>query len=205
MAESTNQNQGSSTLPKGERKPKQGNTELFNELLSRANALSVKERTRLVKSLAGQLNLVVVGSSDLLQKGKAQQEKKKVEQKAQPEVRPNPLKGTQFEVEKDRAYKALVDAKVRAQGAKLPENAPEVIAYATALAAYKAEHKRLAPVIQQVPVPQQKNKARTTSNRSPEPPGTNSSNKRGIFGVFRKGSASNTTTTTATPMETDGQ
>jgi hypothetical protein len=163
-------------VPKG-RKPKQGNSELFNELLSAANALPVSERTRLVKSLAGQLNLVVVGASELLSKAgnqPSQKEKDEAKPVVKQQVKPNPLKGTIFDQEKIKAYNALIEAKKEAGGAKLPPDHPAVLGYATALAAYKVEHNRLKPVDDQQPNQParregKKGKARTTTDRSPEP------------------------------------
>lgn len=170
--------------PRRGRKPKQGNTELFNEVLSAANALSVSERTRLVKSLAGQLSMVVVGSGELLERAVSAPKKKDEKKSAEGTHRPNPLRGTSFEVAKDQAYKALVEAKKASPGAKLPENHPAVIQYGSALAAYKAEHKRLQPVdVAGIPVQKpssKKTKARTTTERSPEP-----KQKTSIIGALR--------------------
>lgn len=161
--------------PKGSRKPKQGNSELFNELFSAANALSVSERTRLVKSLAGQLNLSVIGTGELLSRGSTPAEQKvKAAPPPKEAVRPNPLKGTRFEADKRLAYQALIAAKEAAQGAKLPEDHPVVVHYKTTLDAYKAEQGRLRlvdPVAMQRPQtqPKAKVKARSASERSPSP------------------------------------
>jgi hypothetical protein len=161
---------------KPKRRPKSGNSELFQEILSSANALSVTERVRLVKSLAGQLGLVTVGAQELLD-GKTVKKSKGKAAGPPMEVtlqRPNPLKGTKFAIEKDLAYKALVAAKQSAGGEKLPLEHPAVAAYAAALGAYKAAHSELQVVFTpSAMIPQQiksaKTKARTTSDRSPEP------------------------------------
>lgn len=159
----------------GRKRPKQGNTQLFNEMLSASNALSVSERTRLCKSLAGQLGLVVVGSADLMKQAKPAAEGKAVVPPKEVNVRPNPLRGTQYELAKDQAYKALIEAKKAAGGEKLANDNPSVIAYATALNAYKSAHKALVPVGTPVVHPtgeatSTKRKVRTTTDRSPEPP-----------------------------------
>lgn len=151
------------------RKPKNANSDLFDELLSAANALSVSERTRLVKSLAGQLGLVTVGSAELISK------KSVVEKKAPQNVvvppRPNPLKGTSFDIQKSAALEQLRQAKTAAGTTKLSDDHPAVLQYAAALASYKEEHKRLAVVsggTVTVPTTTKKAKARTTTERSPE-------------------------------------
>lgn len=129
------------------RRAKSGNSQLFNDILSAANALSVAERTRLVKSLAGQLGLLTVGGQSLVSAGSKESKKPKSNKapKGEP-VRPNPLKGTMYEQEKEAAKAALVKARDEAQGAQLPGDHPAVVAYAKALSAYKTEKDKLKPV-----------------------------------------------------------
>jgi hypothetical protein len=168
---------------KRDKRPKAGNSELFNEVFSASNALSVTEKTRLIKSLAGQLGLVVVGSADLLRQAKPGTQKREPDRPKVVSVRPNPLKGTRFEIEKDQAYKALVEAKKAANGEKLPPDHPSVVAYATALKAYKDAHSALQTVVSTTSVEaakqpaREKKKARTATTRSPEPPVAVSSSK----------------------------
>jgi len=176
---------------KSRRQPKSGNTQLFNELLSASNSLSVSEKLRLTKSLAGQLGFVLVGSGEILARGDTPKVKSSDRTKVKDPVRPNPLRGTQFELEKNQAYQALVDEKRLNGGAKLPQDNPAVLRYAAALAAYKAEYKRLQPVAPhglatKSAKPSQKaskDRARKTSERSPEPR-TSTTSK--IIGIIRE-------------------
>lgn len=162
------------------RRPKSGNSELFNNLLSAANQLSVAERTRLVKSLAGQLGLLAVGGQTLIDKpvstGKTRKEDHGTEV---PTVRPNPLKNTKFWLDKEAAKAAMLRARdEKGPGAKLPPDHEAVKAYAQALKLYKEEQAKLKPVIDPAKQGQQQPSGgprrgtaakRTTSERSPEP------------------------------------
>jgi len=154
------------------RRPKKGNSDEFNRILSAANALSVSERTRLVKSLAGQLGLITIGSGELLRNAGKQAPPKKESTKQQAVVRPNPLKGTAFDSEKKQALQALQEAKKAASGAQLPKDHPAVVRYAAALSAYKAEHEKLRVVETDTQQSESnKSRARKHADRSPEPRG----------------------------------
>lgn len=134
------------------RRYRSGNSDLFNQILSAANGLSVAERTRLVKSLAGQLGLLTVGGQLLLDKpdssgGKKGKTSKSGESaEAAPLFRPNPLKGTKFWVDKESAKADMLKAREAAGGAQLQPGHPAVTAYAVALKAYKDEQAKLKPV-----------------------------------------------------------
>lgn len=179
------------------RKPKDGNSQLFNEILSSSNALSVSEKTRLVKCLAGQLSMVAVGAGELIKKAENPQPKT-TKSEAKPvsgsATRPNPLKGTKFEHDKVIAYKALVEAKkALKEGEQLPPNDPRVVNYKTALDAYKAEHAKLKPmedtgvgVVTTTTVVATKKKTRTTTDRSPPPNEERRSFSSGMITGLRK-------------------
>jgi hypothetical protein len=126
------------------RRRKQANSLKFNEILSAANCLSVSEKTRLVRSLAGQVGLVTFGSGELIAK-QSNKPSGKVGKPAMQVNRPNPLKGTKFQLEKETALQRLKEAKSGFGGEKLPPNHPAVVAYVHALQAYKAEHAKLVP------------------------------------------------------------
>lgn len=133
---------------KPERHPKSMNSKLFNDILSACNQLSVQERTRLVKSLAGQLGLLTVGGQTLLHSVAETTEPKKgkTSDAKRQDVRPNPLKGTKFESEKEAAKAAMIKARDDNGGAKLPDDHQTVVSYAKALHLYKEEQNRLKPV-----------------------------------------------------------
>jgi hypothetical protein len=165
-----------------QRRPKSGNSELFNDLLSEANRLSVAERTRLVKSLAGQLGLLTVGGQSLIGQPASAGEPKKAKQgrvsEDTPPVRQNPLKGTKFWVDKEAAKAAMLKAREDGGGAQLPQNHPAVTAYALALKAYKDEQAKLKPVdtqsVQQVvQSAKQTGSKKRAASKSPERSGGN--------------------------------
>lgn len=130
------------------RQKKAGNSVLFNQLLSDANGLSVAERVRLVKSLAGQQGLMVSASTAVMQSadGVKPQNQKKKNSDQQVIVRPNPLKGTAFQKALDDAKAGVRSAKEDMGLAKLPDNHPAAINLIAALSNYKSEQTRLAPV-----------------------------------------------------------
>lgn len=156
-----------------QRRPKkQGNSEKFNELLSGANQLSVAERVRLTKSLAGQLGLYVGAP-----KGSPAAEEKirrgpTLGASQQAVKRPNPLKGTSFEKLVEDAKQGVREAKARLGGAMLPKDDPALVKLTEALKAYKAEKERLAPVATtsagQNPAPVARGSKKRNASKSPE-------------------------------------
>jgi hypothetical protein len=132
-----------------------------------------------VKSIAGQLGFVVVGAQELLHRETKQKPKAAATPKEK--QRPNPLRGTMYERQKDEAYQALVLAKkALPPGQKLPEDAPVLTAYRQALDIYKKAHSALkvdsvsAMEATAAAVPRKAGKARTATERSPEPQRSNS-------------------------------
>jgi len=132
---------------KGGRRKKSENSELFNEILSACNQLSVAERTRLVKSLSGQLGFIAVGGQTLLEAQTKSDSKEVAKARGSSEpkamVRQNPLKNTKFWVDKETAKAAMLKAREQNGGAQLAATHPAVTAYAEALKAYKGEQERL--------------------------------------------------------------
>lgn len=150
-----------------ERKKKALNSDDFNLILSSCNTLSVNERVRLVKSLAGQLGLFVTTPAAL---GYTQiGESKKGKPKTKEVVRPNPLKGTLFETKLNGAKELLRKAREAAGGAELPASHEAYVQYAQALQEYKQEKQKLAPVITPV-VASGNNPVKKKRERSLEPP-----------------------------------
>lgn len=162
------------------RKPKQGNSELFNEILSAANALSVTERVRLTKSLGGQLGYTVVAMQGQVSLPKG--EKGGKNHVTNREMKPNPLRGTKFQVEKDLAFNAMVEAKRGNNGKELPTDHPAVLRYKTALNLYKQAQSELKPVEASAPLEQSQQPRQSSKKRvkatSPEPGGSIASRLR---------------------------
>lgn len=130
--------------PRRERRPKQGNSEKFNKLLSEANELSGSERIRLIKSLAGQAGFICIKPTGSSQNSARREAKPRVPRANN--VRPNPLRGTKYDVELELARQALREAKDGAGGALLSQDHPAILGYKKALEAYKAAKSQLAVV-----------------------------------------------------------
>jgi hypothetical protein len=168
-------NHDDSAVHAGKRKrvPKSGNSELFNEILSGFNALTNSEKLRLVRSLAGQVGLVTLGANDVVSAKAGNVNKGTTTTTNTVVERPNPLKGTKFQVERDNALIALREAKKAAPDGKLPPDDPTVLRYKTAVAAYKAEHQALSVLpsgaVTATTKTNKASKKRTTSSRSPVP------------------------------------
>jgi len=130
---------------KRQRKPKNLNSESFNEILSAANVLSVNERVRLIKSLAGQHGLVVLTPSQVSSLNQTT-EVVKHQGETMSSVKPNPLKDTIFDRNVQDARKSVKTAKTEAGGGDLPKDHPAMLQYAAALSAYKEQRKNLGIV-----------------------------------------------------------
>jgi hypothetical protein len=156
--------------------------------MSACNQLSVQERTRLVKSLAGQLGLLTVGGQTLLTGvAEATPRKKSGGPPAQQrDVRPNPLKGTKFEKEKEEAKASMIKARDANGGAKLPDTHPTVVAYAKALQIYKEEQNRLKPIEQQLATAQNSKSKKRGASKSPLREGSNTLFQAGAALLGRK-------------------
>jgi hypothetical protein len=135
---------------RGQRQKKSGNSALFNQILSDANGLSVAERVRLIKSLAGQQGLVVTAATTLqtVEVAKPRGQKKDDDHRVTVAVRPNPLKGTAFQKALDDAKAEVRRAKEELKVAKLADDHPAAMMLMAALSNYKSEQKRLAPMEQ---------------------------------------------------------
>lgn len=126
---------GRSAQRKG--KQKKPSTSLFKEMNDSFQNLSVTEKVRLVKQLAGQIGLVAVGPDQIVGIG-AKEPPKLGAQRAKPA--PSPWKNLPEKKAVDDAYKALVDAKKQA-GTDLPASHPLVVAYNAAVSALVSKKK----------------------------------------------------------------
>jgi hypothetical protein len=163
------------------RRKKLGNSQEFNEILSRVNGISVSERIRLTKSLAGQLGFVTYKPNGASTNGERSQGSsvKKREKAAPTFSRPNPLKNTVFEADLNLAKQELKAAKERAGGVALPASDLAVVKYTVALTAYKAEKMKLVLVDEDV--------SRQKRDRSPEPAAAKSAKQKGSGSQKGKG------------------
>lgn len=132
----------------------------FNNLLSSALVLSTNEQVRLIRSLAGQRGLLVLSADQVARlKGPLVSERGRSAKKDEGKqglhtvTRPNPLKGTAFEVEMNDAKAAVKQAKAQNGDQALPVDHPALVRYTNAVAAYRAEHKKLTVVGQPTPAP----------------------------------------------------
>jgi hypothetical protein len=120
---------------------------LFNELLSSVNRLSVNERVRLIKSLAGQHGLVVQTPAALVRAtgtSGAARDQGDVERKKR-QQRPNPLRGTAPFQELEEARNALRVEKERLMTKVLPKDNLVFRQYEAALASYTVAKERVDP------------------------------------------------------------
>lgn len=131
------------------RRTKQANSESFNTILSAANTLTVNERVRLVKSLAGQHGLLVFSAQQVAgmqaPKESAPSDEVGGKSKTMPVPR-NPLKNSVFQKTLDAAKLALRQEKEKLGVAELPTDSPIWVQYTQALQAYKLERTRLGIV-----------------------------------------------------------
>lgn len=130
------------------RMKKSANSKEFNDLLSSANQLSVNERTRLIKSLAGQLGYIVVkpavGGQPPVSNGDHGRGRSAHGSNAV--VRANPLRGTAFEQRLEAAKLAVKRAKEELKVNVLEVVHPAMQEYTAALKSFREEKAKLKPV-----------------------------------------------------------
>jgi hypothetical protein len=190
------------------RKKKEETSDLFDQTFSVVvTQLSVKERTRLIKAVAGTLSLVVVPPDHVLVPSKTVAGKPKsvepgrVRQRTTP---PNPLKGTKLEEDLLLARKKVQERKAILAVDKLPTEDPTLMAHEAALKAYKAEKEKLKlsqPAALPLTAARIKNK-RKASERSPERAEAVDDSPQKSGGVFNRVKEAVVGKKTKTPKQT---
>lgn len=126
-----------SDAPVGGRKKRSGNTGAFKEISDSFNAISVAEKVRLVKSLAGQVGLVALGPEQIARLHPSGAVAALPNRKRQADAAPSRWKNLPESVEASEAYKALRAGIAANGGQKLSTDHPLLVRYSAALVALK--------------------------------------------------------------------
>jgi hypothetical protein len=127
------------------RKPKQPNSHEFHEVFDRAIALSVTEKVRLIRALAGLQGLVVNNPKPSQVQSEPAQTKAQKRVKESLPVSDNPLKGTTLQQNLLAAQAAVREKKASLGVDKLSPDDETLGALKAAMTAYQVEHRERKP------------------------------------------------------------